>query len=162
MTESSRTPLQPSPPPNHPWITCHSTPIHSRTHAVHTPRTDRIKAPPSLSHRFPTRSHNASPNLRLRPNGRPLGSISFATHSPSLPLNEKLEKLVGAIGFEPTTSWSQTRRSTKLSYTPKHFAKTFELTRTNLVTRTNHTNRNRKRKRVQHDKWRKGRDSNPR
>ncbi len=27
-------------------------------------------------------------------------------------------KVVGAIGFEPTTSWSQTRRSTKLSYTP--------------------------------------------
>ncbi len=27
-------------------------------------------------------------------------------------------KMVGAIGFEPTTSWSQTRRSTKLSYTP--------------------------------------------
>lgn len=27
-------------------------------------------------------------------------------------------KVVGAIGFEPTTSWSQTRRSTRLSYTP--------------------------------------------
>ena len=27
-------------------------------------------------------------------------------------------KMVGAIGFEPTTSWSQTRRSTRLSYTP--------------------------------------------
>ncbi len=27
--------------------------------------------------------------------------------------------MVGAIGFEPTTSWSQTRRSTRLSYTPK-------------------------------------------
>ena len=27
--------------------------------------------------------------------------------------------MVGAIGFEPTTFWSQTRRSTKLSYTPK-------------------------------------------
>ena len=26
--------------------------------------------------------------------------------------------MVGAIGFEPTTSWSQTRRSTRLSYTP--------------------------------------------
>ena len=31
-------------------------------------------------------------------------------------------KVVGAIGFEPTTSWSQTRRSTKLSYTPLHHA----------------------------------------
>ena len=30
----------------------------------------------------------------------------------------EVPKVVGAIGFEPTTSWSQTRRSTKLSYTP--------------------------------------------
>src|SRR4029434_899933 len=28
------------------------------------------------------------------------------------------ETVVGATGFEPATSWSQTRRSTKLSYTP--------------------------------------------
>ena len=27
-------------------------------------------------------------------------------------------KMVGVAGFEPTTSWSQTTRSTKLSYTP--------------------------------------------
>jgi hypothetical protein len=27
--------------------------------------------------------------------------------------------LVGVTGFEPTTSWSRTKRSTKLSYTPK-------------------------------------------
>ncbi len=26
--------------------------------------------------------------------------------------------VVGVTGFEPATSWSQTRRSTKLSYTP--------------------------------------------
>ena len=26
--------------------------------------------------------------------------------------------MVGATGFEPATSWSQTRRSTRLSYTP--------------------------------------------
>src|SRR3954467_15727766 len=26
--------------------------------------------------------------------------------------------MVGVTGFEPATSWSQTRRSTKLSYTP--------------------------------------------
>ncbi len=31
---------------------------------------------------------------------------------------EALIKLVGATGFEPATSWSQTRRSTRLSYTP--------------------------------------------
>src|ERR1017187_5662294 len=28
-------------------------------------------------------------------------------------------KVVGATGFEPATSWSQTRRSTRLSYTPE-------------------------------------------
>src|SRR5438094_5574031 len=28
---------------------------------------------------------------------------------------------IGVTGFEPATSWSQTRRSTKLSYTPKCF-----------------------------------------
>ena len=27
-------------------------------------------------------------------------------------------KLVGVVGFEPTTSWSQTKRTTKLCYTP--------------------------------------------
>lgn len=27
-------------------------------------------------------------------------------------------KMVGAKGFEPSTSWSQTRRSTRLSYAP--------------------------------------------
>src|SRR2546421_6989211 len=31
--------------------------------------------------------------------------------------DESAEKL-GVTGFEPATSWSQTRRSTKLSYTP--------------------------------------------
>ena len=29
-------------------------------------------------------------------------------------------KMVGATGFEPATSWSQTRRSTRLSYTPNN------------------------------------------
>ena len=28
--------------------------------------------------------------------------------------------VVGVTGFEPATSWSQTRRSTKLSYTPRY------------------------------------------
>ncbi len=28
-------------------------------------------------------------------------------------------KKIEVIGFEPTASWSQTRRSAKLSYTPK-------------------------------------------
>ena len=34
--------------------------------------------------------------------------------------------MVGVTGFEPATSWSQTRRSTKLSYTPycgRHYAR---------------------------------------
>jgi hypothetical protein len=30
---------------------------------------------------------------------------------------------VGVAGFEPATSWSQTRRDTGLRYTPKRFAK---------------------------------------
>ncbi len=30
------------------------------------------------------------------------------------------KKLVGKTGFEPATSWSQTRRSTKLSYFPMY------------------------------------------
>ena len=29
------------------------------------------------------------------------------------------KNLVGAKGFEPSTSWSQTKHSTRLSYTPK-------------------------------------------
>jgi hypothetical protein len=28
------------------------------------------------------------------------------------------DAIIGVTGFEPATSWSQTRRSTKLSYTP--------------------------------------------
>src|SRR4051812_11182178 len=33
-------------------------------------------------------------------------------------LDESRVSLVGATGFEPTTSWSRTKRSTKLSYAP--------------------------------------------
>ena len=40
-----------------------------------------------------------------------------------LPLNyTRICKLVGKTGFEPATSWSQTRRSTKLSYFPFSFS----------------------------------------
>ena len=35
-----------------------------------------------------------------------------------LAINTKDAKLVGEIGFEPTTLWSQTRCSARLSYTP--------------------------------------------
>src|SRR2546423_158 len=31
---------------------------------------------------------------------------------------EAVRRKIGVTGFEPATSWSQTRRSTKLSYTP--------------------------------------------
>ena len=46
-----------------------------------------------------------------RPNRTPYGSLDTTCIG-----NDG--KMVGAIGFEPTTSWSQTRRSTRLSYTP--------------------------------------------
>ena len=34
----------------------------------------------------------------------------------------RLEELVGAVGFEPTTPWSQTRCATKLRHTPIHLS----------------------------------------
>ena len=34
---------------------------------------------------------------------------------------------VGVAGFEPTTSWSQTRRDTGLRYTPKKIMLSFEV-----------------------------------
>ena len=38
-----------------------------------------------------------------------------------LPLNYTcILVYIGVTGFEPAASWSQTRRSTKLSHTPKH------------------------------------------
>ena len=42
-------------------------------------------------------------------------------HPPSdhSPFESRKSIMVGVTGFEPATSWSQTRRSTKLSYTPK-------------------------------------------
>ena len=36
-----------------------------------------------------------------------------------VPNTRLLLSLVGAKGFEPSTSWSQTKHSTRLSYTPK-------------------------------------------
>jgi hypothetical protein len=35
-------------------------------------------------------------------------------------VKHRSEKDVGATGFEPATSWSQTTRSTKLSYAPRY------------------------------------------
>ena len=34
------------------------------------------------------------------------------------PKIDKMRKLVGAVGFEPTTLWSQTRCATRLRYAP--------------------------------------------
>ena len=34
----------------------------------------------------------------------------------------RLEELVGAVGFEPTTPWSQTRCATKLRHAPIHLS----------------------------------------
>ena len=51
-----------------------------------------------------------------------------------LPLNyARKYKLVGKTGFEPATSWSQTRRSTKLSYFPSLVNKMVTRTRFELV-----------------------------
>ncbi len=44
---------------------------------------------------------------------------SSAWKAEVLPLNYTRKEVVGKTGFEPATSWSQTRRSTKLSYFPK-------------------------------------------
>ena len=35
------------------------------------------------------------------------------------PFYQEAEKVVGATGFEPATSWSQTKCSTRLSYAPR-------------------------------------------
>ena len=39
-----------------------------------------------------------------------------------IPWNLRLEELVGAVGFEPTTPWSQTRCATKLRHAPIHLS----------------------------------------
>ena len=44
------------------------------------------------------------------------------TDNSSLPINLCLEELVGAVGFEPTTPWSQTRCTTRLCYAPIHLS----------------------------------------
>ena len=36
---------------------------------------------------------------------------------------------VGATGFEPATSWSQTRSATGLRYTPRHIRRVFRVQR---------------------------------
>ena len=42
------------------------------------------------------------------------------THMGHCPTTHIEPKMVGAIGFEPTTSWSQTRRATGLRYAPTY------------------------------------------
>ena len=46
-------------------------------------------------------------------------SVFFAPQDVNVK-HEAAERVVGVTGFEPATSWSQTRRSTKLSYTPSN------------------------------------------
>ena len=43
---------------------------------------------------------------------------SFALLSPFYPLLSIRLRRIGAAGFEPTTSWSRTKRSTRLSHAP--------------------------------------------
>ena len=66
-----------------------------------SPFSARVLAPSNLS-RFQSFREEASWVMR-----------NFSTGPPS---SER--KMVGAKGFEPSTSWSQTRRSTRLSYAP--------------------------------------------
>ena len=55
------------------------------------------------------------------------GPCEIRTHTCSVMSREfcrlnyrPIDVVVGVAGFEPTTSWSRTRRSTRLSYTPKN------------------------------------------
>src|SRR5712691_5334404 len=43
------------------------------------------------------------------------GCAKFAKHL----FDNRCREEIGVTGFEPATSWSKTRRSTKLSYTPR-------------------------------------------
>ena len=42
---------------------------------------------------------------------------------------------IGLVGFEPTASWSRTRRSTKLSHSPKNFRKSENRSRLRIISR---------------------------
>src|SRR3954464_2890253 len=42
----------------------------------------------------------------------------FGKIGPLIPTTTFLKEMVGATGFEPATSWSQTKCSTRLSYAP--------------------------------------------
>lgn len=48
----------------------------------------------------------------------PKAVVTNKVDSPESVSQGKLCKKIGATGFEPATSWSQTKRSTKLSYAP--------------------------------------------
>jgi hypothetical protein len=43
-------------------------------------------------------------------------------HKKIIHQNDLVSKMVGKTGFEPATSWSQTKRTTKLCYFPKNGA----------------------------------------
>ena len=45
-------------------------------------------------------------------------NLVFKASRGTNPTASSSKKVVGIVGFEPTTSWSQTRRTTRLCYTP--------------------------------------------
>ena len=45
---------------------------------------------------------------------KPLNAVSF--------ISTIFKEMVGAVGFEPTTPWSQTRCTTRLCYAPFHLS----------------------------------------
>ena len=60
--------------------------------------------------------------IRLEGGCSILLSYRRMTYDIETPLNLCLEELVGAVGFEPTTPWSQTRCATKLRHAPIHLS----------------------------------------
>ena len=60
--------------------------------------------------------------IRLEGGCSILLSYRRMTYDIETSLNLCLEELVGAVGFEPTTPWSQTRCATKLRHAPIHLS----------------------------------------
>ncbi len=60
--------------------------------------------------------------IRLEGGCSILLSYRRMTYDTKISLNLRLEELVGAVGFEPTTPWSQTRCATKLRHAPIHLS----------------------------------------
>src|SRR5438309_189149 len=56
---------------------------------------------------------------------RPSPRTPDCIHGPAFRIAESCggTKIIGLVGFEPTASWSRTRRSTKLSHSPFYLGK---------------------------------------